>query len=116
MKNIFRLLAVLCACIAVSCTQEPGVRDVVDFNDDWRFNLGDVPGASVPDFDDDAWRVLDLPHDWAIEGDFDKDNPSGTGGGALPGGIGWYRKTFVPSSAVRSKTSPVTPFFTSSRI
>ena len=103
MKNIFRLLAVLCACIAVSCTQEPGVRDVVDFNDDWRFNLGDVPEASVPDFDDDAWRVLDLPHDWAIEGDFDKDNPSGTGGGALPGGIGWYRKTFVPSSADSDK-------------
>ena len=37
-------------------------------------------------------RTLDLPHDWAIEGDFYAGNPSGAGGGALPGGIGWYRK------------------------
>lgn len=44
--------------------------------------------------DDSKWRVLDLPHDWAVEGDFNRDNPSGTGGGALQGGIGWYRKTF----------------------
>jgi beta-galactosidase len=36
-----------------------------------------------------------LPHDWAIEGDFSQDNPSGTGGGALPGGLGYYRKVFT---------------------
>lgn len=66
----------------------------VSFNDGWTFHLGDTAGASAPDFDDAAWRKLSLPHDWAIEGDFSKDNPSGTGGGALPGGIGWYRKTF----------------------
>ena len=40
-----------------------------------------------------TWLIqLDLPHDWAIEGDFSPANPSGAGGGALPGGIGWYRK------------------------
>lgn len=39
--------------------------------------------------------MLDLPHDWAIEGDFSATHPSGPGGGALPGGIGWYRKHFV---------------------
>ena len=38
---------------------------------------------------------LCLPHDWAIEGDFYAGNPSGAGGGALPGGIGWYRKHFL---------------------
>ena len=37
---------------------------------------------------------MNLPHDWAIEGDFSPSNPSGAGGGALPGGIGWYRKHF----------------------
>ena len=58
----------------------------VSFNDGWTFHLGDTAGASAPDFDDAAWRKLSLPHDWAIEGDFSKDNPSGTGGGALPGG------------------------------
>ena len=30
----------------------------------------------------------------SIEGAFDQKNPAGFGGGALPGGIGWYRKTF----------------------
>ena len=68
------------------------------FNDNWSFSLSDNPKASETDFDDKDWRVLNLPHDWAIEGDFSKDNPSGTGGGALPGGTGWYRKTFVPGN------------------
>ena len=45
-------------------------------------------------YNDTHWRTLDLPHDWAIEGDFYASNPSGAGGGALPGGIGWYRKHF----------------------
>jgi beta-galactosidase len=36
-----------------------------------------------------------LPHDWSIEADFSKANPATNQGGALPGGIGWYRKTFV---------------------
>ncbi|MDE5711235.1 MAG: glycoside hydrolase family 2, partial [Bacteroides sp.] len=64
----------------------------LDFTADWTFRLGDDAAAARPDYDDSAWRKLNLPHDWAIEGDFSEDNPSGTGGGALPGGIGWYRK------------------------
>ena len=87
-------VVMLCGCGSVTSP-----REKVDFNDGWRFQLGDVAEASCPDFDDSGWRKLDLPHDWAVEGDFSIDNPSGTGGGALPGGIGWYRKTFVPSSA-----------------
>ena len=87
-------VVMLCGCGSVTSP-----REKADFNDGWRFRLGDVPEAACPDFDDNGWRKLDLPHDWAVEGDFSIDNPSGTGGGALPGGIGWYRKTFVPSSA-----------------
>ncbi|MDE6136791.1 MAG: DUF4982 domain-containing protein [Muribaculaceae bacterium] len=75
----------------------------VSFNADWRFHLGDVAGAQEPGFDDSSWRILSLPHDWAIEGDFSIDNPSGTGGGALPGGIGWYRKSFEVSAAQLKK-------------
>lgn len=66
-----------------------------NFDEGWKFNLGDSAAYSQPDFNDSSWRSLNLPHDWAIEGDFSKENPSGTGGGALPGGIGWYRKTFT---------------------
>lgn len=74
-----------------------------DFNAGWKFALTDSPELSSPDFDDSAWRKLTLPHDWAIEGNFSKDNPSGTGGGALPGGIGWYRKSFTLSPEQQGK-------------
>ena len=74
-------------------------RERSDFNADWRFHLGDGLQAAQPGFADNDWRVLNLPHDWAIEGDFSRENPSGTGGGALPGGVGWYRKTFSVDKA-----------------
>lgn len=80
-----------------------GVRERLSFNEDWTFHLGEVPDASSLDFDDSQWRRLHLPHDWAIEGDFSKHNPSGTGGGALPGGIGWYRKSFVADAKEKGK-------------
>ena len=66
----------------------------VNFNSGWKFKLDSVAAYSSPSANDASWRQLDLPHDWSIEGPFSKDNPAGTGGGALPGGIGWYRKSF----------------------
>ena len=68
----------------------------VSFNSDWDFKIGkDTVGGD--------WRRLNLPHDWAIEGDFSESNPSGTGGGALPGGIGWYKKYFVVPESDKGK-------------
>jgi len=64
------------------------------FDNDWRFLLADTASMAKADYNDSFWRLLNVPHDWAIEGDFYAGNPSGAGGGALPGGIGWYRKTF----------------------
>ena len=69
----------------------------VSFNDGWRFSLSDSAIYASPSYNDASWRSLSLPHDWAIEGDFSESNPSGTGGGALPGGTGWYRKSFTLS-------------------
>ncbi len=72
------------------------------FDADWRFFKGDAQGAERPEFDDAAWRRLDVPHDWSIEGPFDEQNPTGKDGAYLPAGVGWYRKHFdVP--AVDSK-------------
>src|SRR6266540_102554 len=70
-------------------------RKTEKFDSRWRFHLGDTPGAQDVAFDDAAWRSLDLPHDWSIEGEFSEQNPAGVAGGALPGGVGWYRKSFV---------------------
>lgn len=80
------LLALAFLALPVSARE----RKCVD--EGWRFILADSPEMSANSYDDSAWRLLDLPHDWAIEGDFSASNPSGAGGGALPGGIGWYRK------------------------
>ena len=82
-----------------------GAREVENFNGDWKFslNVGAKENPEAPEYDDSGWRELNLPHDWAIEGDFDEHNPSGTGGGALPGGIGWYRKNFKVSKKDQGK-------------
>ncbi len=80
--------------IITSCTVEPP-RSRADFGENWKFHLGDIQGAENPDVNDSLWRTLNLPHDWSIEGAFSNDHPATVGGGALPGGIGWYRKTFL---------------------
>ena len=52
-------------------------------------------------FDDTSWQSVNLPHDWAIEGPFDKGaNGVGGGMGRLPSpGIAWYRKQLdIPAS------------------
>lgn len=67
-------------------------RQRVSFDHDWRFLLSDSAVMATKDYDDSRWRRLNLPHDWAIEGDFYVGNKSGASGGALPGGVGWYRK------------------------
>jgi beta-galactosidase len=95
---------------------------LMEFTDDWRFRRGYAMGAEATGFDDSAWRVLDVPHDWSIEdlpgaGDGAQDegggaiwsegtNPLRTGPfdanasegqiatGWTVGGVGWYRKTF----------------------
>ena len=89
-------VAVCCLLFATSLcfsNSRPGKR--VSFNQDWRFHLGDVANGQGQDLNDKQWRTLDLPHDWSIEGEFSENAPSGTGGGALPGGLAWYRKTFT---------------------
>jgi len=78
-------------------------RTKFDFDKGWRFHLGDVNGAENMGANDADWRVLDLPHDWSVEGAFNKDNPARPEGGALPGGIGWYRKSFTIPQASKGK-------------
>lgn len=67
-------------------------RETRDFNSGWKFHRGDIVRGQEPGLDDSAWRSLDLPHDWTIEGPFSGENSSCTG--YLPGGTGWYRKSF----------------------
>lgn len=72
-------------------------RTILPFDKNWKFVEGDRQGAEAVSFNDASWRTLDLPHDWSIEGPYDRNNPTGSGGGYLPAGIGWYRKSFFVS-------------------
>src|ERR1035441_8186579 len=54
------------------------------FDDGWRFLRGDAPGAESPDFNDSAWRTLDLPHDFSVE-DLPPRAADANGEGALWG-------------------------------
>lgn len=75
----------------------------LNFNTDWRFYLGESPGFFAPEFDDSSWRLLTVPHDWSIEGQFNPDDPNGASGGFLPTGIGCYRKTFILPEGSKGK-------------
>ena len=87
--------------IASAISLVVSARDRKCFDEGWLFTLGDSVSMSDTNYDDSSWRRLDLPHDWAIEGDFLPSHPSGAGGGALPGGIGWYRKHFKVETSDR---------------
>ena len=76
-------------------------RTTVSFDAGWRFaRFGPMPDGSTnaepaglenPALDDSAWRQVNTPHDWGVEGPFRADLPNNTG--KLPwAGIGWYRK------------------------
>jgi beta-galactosidase len=99
-------------------------RLLMDFG--WRFALGDArdpwkdfrystadfffakagygDGPASPRFDDRAWRMVNLPHDWAVELPFDPNTNGNHGSKAIgrnfpQNDVGWYRKTFtIPES------------------
>ncbi len=87
----------------LSAMDSPRSRE--SFNTGWKFikffNAStdeatfdkEPSGLQMPEVNDQNWRTLDLPHDWAIEGPFSDTLENNTG--LLPWkGIGWYRKQF----------------------
>lgn len=104
------------------------VREKLLFDYGWRFQLGDAGlpkteldfgtdalfaksgravGVPRPDFDDTGWRLLDLPHDWAVEQEFVnspdiniKDHGYRPIGKQFPNtSVGWYRRMFfIPNT------------------
>ncbi|HDS06720.1 MAG TPA: glycoside hydrolase family 2, partial [Bacteroides sp.] len=97
MRNAILLTGILLLLTFSADSQEVRKRYSMDFG--WKFHLGEVTRAQEPDFDDSGWRDIRIPHDWSIELPFSEDAPAGGRGGYLPGGIGWYRKTFSLSQS-----------------
>jgi beta-galactosidase len=69
-------------------------REIIPFDEGWHFWLGDNPSAKHPDFDDTHWHILNVPHDWSIEGSVNPPPAGDKNSGYFIHGIGWYRKSF----------------------
>lgn len=99
MKKLFAIIVLGIFIINIQTVAQTLRQNSFDL--DWRFHLGDIHGANNPEYNDNDWRILNVPHDWSIEGQFSSSNASGTG--YLPGGIGWYRKEFILPETDRNK-------------
>ena len=102
--TLFMILVTVCISSALLAQESPRSRE--SFNLGWKFvkyfNASneavttdkEPENLQFPSVNDNGWRSLDLPHDWAIEGPFSDTLENNTG--LLPWkGIGWYRKHFT---------------------
>lgn len=109
-----QLMIVITFCINNGLMAQVSPRSRESFDSGWKFvryfnasdeNVTDYKepeNLQLPSVNDNDWRSLDLPHDWAIEGPFSDTLENNTG--LLPWkGIGWYRKHFVISDNDKGK-------------
>jgi beta-galactosidase len=121
------LLTIGLAGVSAKAVAEVAGRERLSMDFGWRFAFGNATdpskdfdagssffsylakagsgaGAAAVDFDDRGWRVLNVPHDWAVEVPFDSRASSSHGYKAIgrnfpENSTGWYRKTFsIPAS------------------
>jgi len=110
--SFFMILISICFCNALVAQESPRIRESFDLG--WKFvkffNASseavtkdkEPENLQLPSVDDNNWRSLDLPHDWAIEGPFSDTLENNTG--LLPWkGIGWYRKHFTINDIDKGK-------------
>ena len=97
----FSLLAGSLLTTIAAAAESPRIHETLDFG--WRFLQGDAPGADKPEFNDGGWRSVAVPHDWSIEGDFNRSNAMSAASGYLPAGVGWYRRTITAPPAWSGK-------------
>jgi beta-galactosidase len=94
------IVRIVCALSACSALVKAAGRSILPLDSGWAFHQGDAAGAEAAGFDDSGWRKLDIPHDWSIEGRFDKNAATTGSGGWLPSGVAWYRKVIdLPAEA-----------------
>ena len=103
----FFLMALMALSPSLLCAQ----RSEQDLTHGWRFHQGAAEGAESPDFNDQNWQSVNVPHDWAITGPFSRDHDlqkvavtqnfeteasvkTGRTGGLPYVGEGWYRTSF----------------------
>ncbi len=110
-RSILKGLVLLSISISTATAQ----RHTSILRDGWKFSRGEMLDSIAPsqaNYNDKEWQTVQVPHDWAISGPFDKDIDKQTvaieqngekeatektgRSGSLPWiGQGWYRTTFV---------------------
>jgi beta-galactosidase len=113
MVNIFALII----CIQITFSQ---TRNVKELHTNWKFQKGDFENAFKFDFDDSSWETVNVPHDWAIYGPFNKEidkqnvaivqngekvatEKTGRTGSLPHIGTAWYRNEFDLPASVKDK-------------
>lgn len=100
MKKTLMLSLMLCAVLIAGAQVSFGTPEKI--NQSWKFTLSNPDGAEAPEFRDNRWQNVTLPHDWSVRGQLSPTLASATG--YLPGGIGWYRKNLeVPAERAGEK-------------
>lgn len=110
LSGFCRWAAPLLAVLMIALPVQAAGRERLSLDRGWLFHRGEVAmpvvkghgmsyhngkangawGAAAADFDDSSWRRLDLPHDYAVESPFDRNENASQGYRAR--GIGWYRR------------------------
>ena len=101
MKNLFKCL--LCSFMFLfsgTLSARPMFGTSELFVNGWKFQLQKDKSIEL-DENTEQWRRVTLPHDWSVEGHYSHTYASATG--YLPGGMGWYAKSFEVSEEQKGK-------------
>ena len=75
-------------------------REIYNFNEGWRFHLGDIANGASPQLNDSQWEVVCAPHTVQLE-------PAEASGCRNYQGICWYRKHFTVPADLSEKVVEV---------
>jgi len=106
MRKLFSILTLLLSLTATMAANDYSVagfyplqgsgRVIYNFNQGWRFHLGEAEGAGAATFDDSGWQVVCAPHSLRLE-------PSEASGCRNYQGVAWYRKHFTVPTDMQGK-------------
>ncbi|MET3126631.1 beta-galactosidase [Arcicella rosea] len=117
-RNLFLLLLLL---ILSWKGEGQTTSEKLSLDKGWKFFKGDIPfpivkghresynnakaagatAAASANFNDKTWQSIMLPHDWEVEGEFDKNE--NVSQGYRKRGIGWYRRQFKLEATDKGK-------------
>ena len=100
MKPTARLLSIASILLATiplwsadaKFTSPASPRTTYNFNANWKFTKGDIPGAQDPSFDDSKWETVSTPHTFNDVDSFRVIIDHSSGDRGTYKGVSWYRK------------------------